>query len=67
MNKINFEVPNISCGHCVNTIQTEVKEIPGVIEVWADSEQKTVEVKYQDPASEKEIINLLEHINYPIK
>lgn len=67
MNKASFEVPNISCGHCVNTIQTEVKEIPGVLEVWADAEQKTVLVEYQDPASEKTIIKLLEEINYPIK
>ena len=30
MTTVKYSIPNISCGHCVHTIQSEVSEIPGV-------------------------------------
>ena len=30
-----FKVPNISCGHCVMTIQREVGELEGIVSVEA--------------------------------
>ncbi len=30
MAKITYFVPNISCGHCVHTIKTELEELAGV-------------------------------------
>ncbi len=65
MNKIIFEVPNISCNHCVNTIESEVGEIAGVLSVSASSELKNVEIDFTDPATEDLIRGLLAEINYP--
>ena len=66
MTTITFNVPNISCGHCVNTIQMEVGEIDGVTAVTASNETKQVEVTFDSPATEDAIITLFAEINYPV-
>ncbi len=60
-----FIVPNISCGHCVRTIQNELTEVRGVDSVQGDAEKKTIAVSWSDPATESEIRNILQSINYP--
>ena len=61
-----FEVPNISCGHCVATIEREVGELAGVASVKADETTKMVTVDWEDSATDWEAIRaLLEEINYP--
>ncbi len=61
-----FRVPNISCGHCVMTIQREVGELAGVTAVKADLASKMVTVEWKEPpASWTAIRALLEEINYP--
>ena len=59
-------IPNISCGHCVHTIQSEVSELAGVAKVEASQESKTVTVEWQDPATWDGIKALLAEINYPV-
>jgi copper chaperone len=66
MTTVTYSVPNISCGHCVHTIQTEVVELEGVKEVRADAETKNVVVIFDAPASEDQIKALLAEINYPV-
>ena len=65
MAKKTFSIPNISCGHCVNTIKTELTELDGVSTVEGDIEGKSVEVKWDAPATEEIIKNKLSEINYP--
>ncbi|MCZ6680781.1 MAG: heavy-metal-associated domain-containing protein [Candidatus Poribacteria bacterium] len=61
-----FKVPNISCGHCVMTIEREVGEMDGVISVQANEAKRTVNVEWNDPpASWNAIQTLLKEINYP--
>lgn len=60
-----FTVPNISCGHCTHTIETEVGEMAGVQQVNADVATKKVTVTWNDPASWEEIKALLKEINFP--
>jgi copper chaperone len=67
MEKITWTVPGISCGHCVNTIETELAELEGVIRVKADASSKAVVVEYQPPASEEKLVELMSAINYPVK
>lgn len=67
MNKVNYDIPNISCGHCVNSIQVEVSNLPGVIGVWADQDSKSVEIEFEPPANEESIKTLLKSIDYPAK
>jgi len=66
MNNKTFNVPSISCQHCVHTIKMELSEMQGIEKVSPDVESKSVKVIYQDPATEELIINLLEEINYPV-
>ena len=39
-----FKVPNISCGHCVMTIEREVGELEGVTSVKAEEASQMVSV-----------------------
>lgn len=66
MQTVTYSVPNISCGHCVHTIQTELVELEGVKEVRASAETKTVVVTFEAPANEEKIKALMAEINYPV-
>ena len=65
MTTVKYSIPNISCGHCVQTIQTEVAELPGVEQVVASPATKDVSIIFDNPATEEKILALLEEINYP--
>jgi copper chaperone len=61
-----FKVPNISCGHCVKTIEREVGQLKGVTAAKADQASKMVTVEWQEPpASWEAIRSLLVEIDYP--
>ena len=60
-----FVVPNISCGHCTHTIESELSEVAGVQSVKADQETKKVTVNFDAPATLDKIVATLEEINYP--
>ena len=65
MESKTFIVPNISCSHCVHTIQSEVGELQGVKVVKADEQTKQVSVQWEPPANWAEIERTLVAINYP--
>jgi len=60
-----FQVPNISCHHCVMTIQRELGELEGVVSATGDVETKTVTVEWESPATWDGVKSLLDEINYP--
>jgi len=65
MNTSIYNVPNINCMHCVQTIKTELGELEGVssVEAWADKKQ--VKVVFNIPATDEIIRESLKEINYP--
>jgi len=65
MRKKRFSVPNISCTHCVRTIENELSEIDGVLSVKGDAREKCVSVSWDDPATEQNIKARLSEIGYP--
>jgi copper chaperone len=65
MTTVTYSIPNISCNHCVHTIQTEVSELAGVSSVKADVNTRTAIIVYDPPADEEIIKSLLAEINYP--
>ena len=65
MSTKTFVVPNISCGHCTNTIKLELSDLAGVREVQADVESKNVTVEWDEPATWEKISTLLEEIDFP--
>lgn len=64
MTTVKYNVPNISCGHCVHTIQSEVSELDGVKSVKASNDTKSVEIQFEAPATEEQIVALMKEINY---
>jgi len=67
MNNVTFFVPAITCGHCVNSIEVELGEVAGVINVKADLESKEVIIEFEEPASINGLKDLLAEINYPVQ
>ena len=65
MKTVTYKIPNISCKHCVHTIEMEVGDVEGVQSVEADVDTKQATITFQEPASESKIISLLAEINYP--
>ena len=65
MEKQTLNIPNISCGHCVMSIQNELTELEGVTGVNGDINGKTVTVSWDEPATLERIKAVLEEINYP--
>lgn len=65
MEKQTFLVPNISCEHCVNAIQSELTELDGVAHVAGDPGKKSIEVEWDSPATLETIKQVLQEIDYP--
>lgn len=66
MTTVTYSIPNISCGHCVHTIQSEVSELNGVKSVVANQDGKTATITFEPPATVEQIKALLAEINYPV-
>ncbi len=64
MKTVTYKIPNISCGHCVHTIKTEISELAGVKMVDASPTTKMATITFDDPATEDQIIETLKEINY---
>lgn len=65
MTTLTVKASNISCGHCVHTIQNEVGELPGVKRVQAKEDTKLVTITFEPPATQEQIEKLLAEIGYP--
>lgn len=48
--RVTVTAPDISCGHCVQTVQSAVGALPGVRSVSADATSKKVEIAYDPKA-----------------
>jgi copper chaperone len=66
MKTVTYNIPNISCGHCVHTIKDEVGELAGVQSVQASTETRQATITFDAPVTEDEIKALLVSINYPV-
>ncbi|EFH88424.1 heavy-metal-associated domain-containing protein [Ktedonobacter racemifer] len=47
MQELTLSVPDMSCQHCVNTIDKALTQLPGVEQVQVDLATKLVQVQYQ--------------------
>lgn len=65
--EITLTAPDISCGHCVSTVQNAVGALEGVDFVQADVDTKRVTVRF-DPerVSQARIEAVLEDEGYPV-
>ncbi len=65
MEKTTLNIPNISCGHCVNRVKNALFELDGVSAVDGNPETKDVSVTYDAPATIERIREVLKEIEYP--
>ncbi|HEV2066802.1 MAG TPA: copper ion binding protein [Thermomicrobiales bacterium] len=65
---ITLTAPDISCGHCVSTVQQAVGEIAGVEAVMASADTKVIDVRF-DPqvVSVDKIEAVLDDAGYPVQ
>lgn len=66
MTSKTVNVPGISCGHCVATIEREVGALEGVAAVKAELAKRSVTVSWDPAAIEwAAIADLMKEIHYP--
>ena len=61
-----FTVPEISCGHCKETIESTVNSLENVEAVNVDIDQKSVEVKSSSDLDLSFISNMLDEQGYTV-
>lgn len=68
MPQITFEAPDISCDHCIMSIEKVVAKLPSVRFLSGDPDSKRVTVEY-DPAQVEPsaIEGAMEEEGYPVK
>ena len=65
MEKRTVKIPTIHCRHCVQTIESEISVMPGVVSVRADLAKKEVEIEWTPEQNWQNITALLKGLNYP--
>lgn len=68
IDQVTLTSPDISCGHCVATVQQAVGALAGVQRVEASAETKQVAVEF-DPSrvSVTRIAEVLDEAGYPVQ
>ena len=61
-----FTVPEISCGHCKETIESTVSNIESVVSVSVDIEQKSVAVKSTSDLNLSLVSEMLDEQGYTV-
>lgn len=66
MSEKTVNVPNISCGHCVKTIEREVGALDGVRSVSAEQDTRRVVVSWDPETTDWVVIeDHMKDIHYP--
>jgi len=61
-----FTVPEISCGHCKETIESTIKSLDNVETVNVDIDKKSVEVKSSSDLDLSLVSNMLDEQGYTV-
>lgn len=68
METITLNAPDISCGHCVQSVEQAVGQLDGVQSVSADADSKDVNVTYDAGKTDvSAIAAALDEAGYPAK
>ena len=61
-----FNVPGISCQHCVNAISNEVSALGGVKDVQVELGSKTVRVNADETVSRETLVAAIQEAGYDV-
>ncbi len=64
MSTVTYSVPDISCEHCKQSIESEVSQVQGVASVVVDVQAKTVTVTGE--LDEQAIIGAIDEAGYEV-
>ena len=64
--QIKFTVPEISCGHCKETIESPINSLENVDTGNVDSDQKSVEVKSSSDLDLSLVSTMLDEQGYTV-
>lgn len=64
MDSKTFQVLNMTCNGCVNTVRTEVESVSGVVNVDINKPSQLVTVEWEAPATWDAIKDALTDIDY---
>tara|TARA_Y100000591_G_scaffold323864_1_gene342335 strand:+ start:273 stop:482 length:210 start_codon:yes stop_codon:yes gene_type:complete len=63
---IKFTVPEISCGHCKETIESAINSLDNVESVNVDIDQKSVDVRSSTDLDLSVVSNVLDEQGYTV-
>lgn len=64
----NFNIPDISCGHCESVIKKALHSLPGLGPVEVDIPNRRIKVAFDETAFDVRILGgILEGVGYPIE
>ena len=66
MTEIKLAVPDISCDHCKMSIEGAVGELAGVSAVAVSVADRTVDVAFDEPATNDAIVGAIESQGYEV-
>ena len=66
--RVTLTAPDISCGHCVQTVQNSLGQLEGVTSVSASAETKQIDLEF-DPnkVSLDKVAAVLDEEGYPVQ
>jgi len=65
--EINFNVSEISCDHCKETIENTLSNVSQILETNVDIETKSVNVKLSEELDIKVLADLLDEQGYTVE
>ncbi|GIM81697.1 heavy-metal-associated domain-containing protein [Salinispora arenicola] len=63
---VTYQVQGMTCGHCVNSVSTEVGALPGVENVQVDLDAGRVTVTSQRPLDITSVRNAVDEAGYDL-
>ena len=65
--KENFNVPDVSCGHCKSSIETALGPVPGIREAIVDISTKQVVVDFDEAITDRAtVVRTIESAGYDV-
>ena len=61
-----YTVTGMTCSHCVNSVSTEIKQIPGVTDVQVDLSSGSVTVTSDQPVDEDAVAAAVDEAGYEL-
>jgi len=61
-----YTVTGMTCAHCVNSVSSEIKQIPGVTDVQVDLSSGSVTVTSDQPVDENAVAAAVDEAGYEL-